>query len=274
LSRWRESLVAVLYGVCCHGCFVAGVGAMMIMMFFGMSRSLGVLHAPWSYLANALLLAQFPLLHSMLLSRRGRAVLGRLAPHGLGGRLATTTYALIASVQVWLLFALWSPSGTVWWRATGSLFGVSCCLYVVAWLLLLKSIIDAGFALQIGLLGWRAVALHRAPIYPPMPTTGLFRLCRQPIYVAFALTLWTSPTMTPDQFVVALVLTAYCLVGPLFKEARFAQHFGEQFARYRQTVPYWLPWPRRRAAVPFADNVLIGAKIPASLRNAIKGGGR
>jgi protein-S-isoprenylcysteine O-methyltransferase Ste14 len=243
---------------------VAGVGAMMIMMFFGMSRSLGVLHAPWSYLANALLLAQFPLLHSMLLSRRGRAVLGRLAPHGLGGRLATTTYALIASVQVWLLFALWSPSGTVWWRASGSLFGVLCCLYAVAWLLLLKSIIDAGFALQTGLLGWRAVARHRAPIYPPMPTTGLFRLCRQPIYAAFALTLWTVPTMTPDQFVVSLVLTAYCLVGPLFKEARFARHFGEPFARYQQNVPYWLPWPRR-AAVPFADNVLVGTKtIPTS----------
>ena len=85
LSRQQESLVAVLYGACCHGCFMAGVATMMIMMFFGMSRSFGVLHAPWSYLANALLLAQFPLLHSMLLSRRGRAVLGRLAPHGLGG---------------------------------------------------------------------------------------------------------------------------------------------------------------------------------------------
>jgi protein-S-isoprenylcysteine O-methyltransferase Ste14 len=225
-----------------------------------MSRSFGVLHAPWSYLANALLLAQFPLLHSMLLSRRGRAVLGRLAPQGLGGRLATTTYALIAAVQVWLLFALWSPSGTVWWRASGFVFGVLCCLYAAAWLLLLKSIIDAGFALQTGLLGWRAVARHRVPVYPPMPTTGLFRLCRQPIYIAFALTLWTAPTITPDQLVVSLVLTAYCLVGPLFKEARFARQFGEPFARYQQNVPYWLPWSPRRAAVPFADNVLAGAK--------------
>ena len=273
LSRRQELLVAVFYGACCHGCFVAGVGVMMIMMFFGMSRSFGALHAPWSYLANALLLAQFPLLHSMLLSRRGRAVLGRLAPHGLGGRLATTTYALIASVQVWLLFALWSPSGTVWWRASGFLFGMLCCLYAVAWLLLLKAIIDAGFALQTGLLGWRAVARHRAPIYPPMPATGLFRLCRQPIYVAFALTLWTAPTITPDQFVVSLALTAYCLVGPLFKEARFARQFGEPFARYQQNVPYWLPWPRRRAADPFADNVRVGAKaIPTSgeLQDALR----
>jgi cellulose synthase/poly-beta-1,6-N-acetylglucosamine synthase-like glycosyltransferase len=148
-----------------------------------------------------------------------------------------------------------------------------CCLYAVAWLLLLKSIIDAGFALQTGLLGWRAVARHRVPIHPPMPVTGLFRLCRQPIYVAFALTLWTAPTITPDQLVVSLVLTAYCLVGPLFKEARFARQFGEPFARYQQNVPYWLPWPPRRAAVPFADNVLVGAKaIPTSgeLQDALR----
>jgi cellulose synthase/poly-beta-1,6-N-acetylglucosamine synthase-like glycosyltransferase/protein-S-isoprenylcysteine O-methyltransferase Ste14 len=273
LSRRRESIVAAFYGVCCHGCFVSGVGTMMIMMFFGMSRSFGLLHAPWSYLANALLLAQFPLLHSMLLSRRGHEVLRRLAPYGLGGRLATTTYALIASVQVWLLFALWSPSGTVWWQARGVLFDALCCLYAVAWLLLLKSIIDAGFALQTGLLGWWAVAHHRNPIYPPMPATGLFRLCRQPIYVAFALTLWTVPTITPDQLVVSLVLTAYCLVGPLLKEARFARLFGKPFAHYQRRVPYWLPWPRPRAAVALSDNVLKGAKaIPTSgqLQDALR----
>jgi cellulose synthase/poly-beta-1,6-N-acetylglucosamine synthase-like glycosyltransferase/protein-S-isoprenylcysteine O-methyltransferase Ste14 len=273
LSRRRESVVAVIYGVFCHGCFVAGVGTMMVMMFSGMSRSFGVLHAPWSYPANALLLAQFPLLHSMLLSRRGQEVLRRLAPHRLGGRLATTTYALIASVQVWLLFALWSPSGTVWWQASGVLFDALCVLYAVAWLLLLKSIIDAGFALQTGLLGWWAVARHRNPVYPPMPATGLFRLCRQPIYVSFALTLWTVPTITPDQLVVSSVLTAYCLVGPLFKEARFARLFGESFAHYQRSVPYWLPWPRRRAAVALPDNVLTGAKaIPASgqLQDALR----
>jgi hypothetical protein len=174
-SRRQELLIAMLYGACCHLCFVAGVGTMMVMMFFGMSRSHGMLPAPWSHLANLLLLAQFLLAHSMLLSRRGHGVLHRLAPFGLGSRLASITYALIASVQVWLLFALWTPSGIIWWQAGGSLFGLFCGLYAAAWLLLLKSIVDAGFASQIGLLGWRAVARHANPTYPPMPATGLFR---------------------------------------------------------------------------------------------------
>ncbi len=77
-----------------------------------------------------------------------------------------------------------------------------------------------------------------------MPARGLFRLCRQPIYVAFTLTLWAVPTVTPDGLAVSVVLTGYCLAGPLLKEARFARRFGPEFARYRARVPYWLPWRR------------------------------
>jgi 2-polyprenyl-6-hydroxyphenyl methylase/3-demethylubiquinone-9 3-methyltransferase len=56
------------------------------------------------------------------------------------------------------------------------------------------------------------------------------------------------PTGTPDQLAVSLTLTAYCLAGPLFKERRFAQIFGAEFAAYQARIPYWLPWPRPAAA--------------------------
>jgi methanethiol S-methyltransferase len=237
-------LIATLYGLACHIAFVGGVGIMMIVLFGGMTRALGRVPASWSWLANAALLLQFPLLHTALLSKRGVAVLRRLAPARLGAPLISTTYALIASLQTGLLFLAWTPSGHVLWQAQGGAFALITGLYAVAWLLLLKSILDAGFALQTGLLGWWAAVRGRAPVYPPLPTRGLFRLVRQPIYVSFALTLWTVPTITPDGLAVSLVLTSYCLIGPLFKEARFARRFGAEFAAYRARVPYWLPWPR------------------------------
>ena len=74
-----------------------------------------------------------------------------------------------------------------------------------------------------------------------MPTTGLFRIVRQPIYVAFALTLWTVPVWTPDQLALAISLTIYCLAAPLLKERRFAARYGERFHHYRNRVPYALP---------------------------------
>jgi ubiquinone biosynthesis O-methyltransferase len=237
-------IAAVAYGIVCHTLFAVGVGTMIAAMFFGMSRSFGRVPSPWSLLTNALLLAQFPLLHSLLLSPFGAIALRRLAPEAIASRMATTTYAAVASVQVLLLFALWTPSGVIWWRAGDAALWLMIGLYATAWVLLLKAIRDAGLAFQTGFLGWWAVANDRAPVFPPMPTTGLFRFVRQPIYVAFALTLWTVPAWTPDQLAVALVLTTYCLVGPLLKEKRFRERFGQDFLAYAKRVPYWSPWPR------------------------------
>lgn len=236
--------IAIAYGALCHVCFVAGVGTMVVMMFYGMSQSYGTLHPPWRWLGNGALLAQFPLMHSFLLSGQGRALLARLAPAGTGAILSPTTYVTIASLQILALFALWSPTGIIWWQAEGLGLVALACLYAIAWLLLGKSMSDAGLSLQTGLLGWWALLRNKKPVYPKMPETGLFRLSRQPIYVTFTLTLWTVPTWTPDQLIVAITLTLYCLIGPLFKEARFRRIHGAAFDAYSRRVPYWLPWPR------------------------------
>ncbi len=243
-----RKLVALSYGLVCHLCFALGVGTMMVAMYFGMSRSLGGLSAPWSWVANGALIVQFPLVHSLLLTGRGRSVLARLAPSGTGTTLAPTTYVTIAAIQIFALFALWSPSGTIWWQARGVELAIVAPLYAASWLLLGKSMADAGLGLQTGSLGWVALLRGRKPAYPPMPVTGLFRFTRQPIYVAFTLTLWTVPTWTPDQLVVAVAFTLYCLIAPLFKEARFRRIYGEAFDAYSRKVPYWLPWPRKRRA--------------------------
>ena len=86
------------------------------------------------------------------------------------------------------------------------------------------------------------------PKFPDMPTRGLFRVIRQPIYVAFALTLWTVPVWTPDQLALATCYTSYCLLAPRLKEKRFAARYGARFERYRAQVPYVLPTRRRRDA--------------------------
>jgi protein-S-isoprenylcysteine O-methyltransferase Ste14 len=246
----RRILIALLYGAACHGIFAVSVAAMISAMWFGMSRSLGTVPEPWSWGANLLLLLQFPLGHSVLLSDRGRRWLARLAPAPHGTTLATTSYAIVASLQLLVLFALWTPSGIVWWQAEGTALWAMTGLYAAAWGLLAKASLDAGAQLQSGALGWTALARGVRPVYPDMPERGLFRFVRQPIYVSFALTLWTVPVWTPDQLLLAVVLTVYCVFGPRLKERRFERAFGARFAAYRARVPYWLPLPRPVRAAP------------------------
>ncbi len=233
--------LALGLGGLCHALFAAGVLAMIVAMFFGLSESLGTVPWPWAALANAALILQFPLAHSLLLTGPGGRFLARLVPGPCGQTLATTTYAIIASAQLLALFALWTPSGIIWWRAEGAVFWVVTAAYATSWLILLKASFDAGAEVQSGALGWMSLMARIRPVFPDMPTQGLFRLIRQPIYVAFALTLWTVPVWTPDQLVLATSFTAYCVLAPRMKERRFATRYGDRFDRYRAEVPYMLP---------------------------------
>ena len=100
-------VLALGLGVLCHTLFAAGVLAMMAAMYFGLSRSLGTAPGLWAVGANAALIVQFPLVHSLLLTRRG----GRLTrlisgPHGI-------TLAIITSAQLLALFAFRTSSGLV-----------------------------------------------------------------------------------------------------------------------------------------------------------------
>ena len=238
----RNLPLALIYGAVCHGLFALGGLAMVWGLFPGLSGTFGTVPWPWAALANAVLLIQFPLAHSFLLSAWGQKVLARLAPAPHGRTLATTTYAAIASVQLLALFTLWTPSGIILWQAEGVLYWIMCALFGASWALLTKASFDAGPEVQSGALGWTSLARGVRPQFPPMPETGLFRYIRHPIYVSFALTLWTMPTWTPDQVVLASAYTAYCVLAPRLKERRFERFHGDQFEAYRARTPYMIPW--------------------------------
>ncbi|NNE54096.1 MAG: isoprenylcysteine carboxylmethyltransferase family protein [Sulfitobacter sp.] len=233
--------LALTFGAFCHLIFAAAVLSMIAAMFFGMSESFGSVPYPWAVLANLALVAQFPVIHSLLLTKRGGKFLSRIVPGSHGGTLATTTYAIIASLQLLALFTLWTPSGIIWYRAEGTGLVLISIAYATSWLILIKASFDAGAEVQSGALGWMSLLGKIKLVFPDMPKLGLFRVIRQPIYVGFALTLWTVPVWTPDQLVLAIGYTAYCLLAPRIKERRFEARYSEEFDRYRAQTPYVIP---------------------------------
>lgn len=242
MEEKRRILTALLWGALVHLSFAIGVGLMVYHIFFGLTRSWGAVPFPFAVLANLALLAQFPLIHSFLLTQNGRKILALIGPDP---RLGTTVYALIASLQLALVFAFWSPSGIVIWEAAGWAFWAMCALFAASWCYLGLAILQSGIQLQSGALGWLALLWDRAVQFPDMPSTGLYAVTRQPIYLGFALTLWTTPLWTADQLVLALVWSAYCVCAPRLKERRFTRIYGDRFRAYQARVPYFLPAPRK-----------------------------
>lgn len=240
-----QRAVALCYGLGSHALFLASVAVMFISLYQGLHFSLFHLHGWTAILDDVLLILQFGVGHSLLLSEKGRRWLSRLAPMGLGRELSTTIFAGIASLQLLITFLLWSSSEVIWVVPEGWLKGSLSLVYGVSWLLLAKSMMDAGLDVQIGILGWRSVWQGKAPVYRPFTRRGLFKNCRQPIYLSFTLILWSAPVWTPDHLLLALGWTGYCVIAPLWKEKRYLKYYGQAYARYQRRVPYWFPGRHR-----------------------------
>jgi len=261
-----QRFTALGYGLASHTLFLASVAAMFWSLYNGLHLSLLHLHGGTAELVNLLLLLQFALGHTLLLSNRGRRFMTRLAPLGLGPALSTTIFAGLASLQLLATFLFWSSSDTVWWAPEGGVKIVLSVLYGLSWLLLAKSMGDAGLDTQVGILGWRSIWRGEKPVYRPFARTGMFRYSRQPIYSSFTLILWTAPVWTPDHLVVALLWSAYCVLAPLLKEKRYRQWYGAAFERYQNRVPYWFPATMRssvthrsKPAAADHDVAIVGA---------------
>ena len=237
----KIKLIAIIYGAICHSIFFLAGLSMLWVLYNGFTVSFGYFDFPLSIIFNFFLLMQFPILHSFLLTTTGRKILRLFSPRNFGKTLETTNYATIASIQLLLLFLLWSPSNIIFYDLKYPDNILNTLLFIISWVLLSISSFQAGYQVQTGSLGWTSMFFLRKPIFPPMPTKGLFKLIRHPIYFSFCLVLWTPPTMTLDLFLVALIYTFYCFLAPKFKEKRFTRIYGEAFLEYKRITPYFFP---------------------------------
>ena len=240
-TNLKTKLISILYGLFCHISFAASGLSMLWVLYNGFTVSLGSVSYPLGIILNFFLLIQFPILHSYLLSNNGRKILRLFAPKNYAKTLETTIYATIASIQLLLLFLLWTPSKIVIYDLKYPLNVLNFLFFILGWILLAISSFQAGYKVQTGSLGWISMFLSEKPKFPPMPTNGLFKLIRQPIYFSFCIVLWTSPTMTLDLFFLAFFYSLYCYFSPLLKEKRFTKLYGEAFLNYKKNTPYFFP---------------------------------
>jgi protein-S-isoprenylcysteine O-methyltransferase Ste14 len=245
-TRRTDLVVALAYGLACHGLFAAGTGVMNLNLFFGMQLGLapeGVWAVPW----NLALVAQFVFFHSWMLSRPGTRFLRGFVPQRYGSTLDTTMFATAAALQTGLLFTLWSPLPYASYTLTGFAWWVSLAAFAASALFLGVALWEAGLGIQLRYTGWTALWRGDRPRYPKsFASTGLHGLIRHPIYLGFVAVMWTGPVWSVDKLLLAIPLTLYCVLGPRRKEARLLARHGAEYADYLARTPSFLP----RAAKP------------------------
>ncbi len=240
-----------VYGVLCYTIFLATfLYAIGFIGGFGVPKTLDSRVADplaVSIAIDAGLLAVFAVQHSIMARRWFKERWTRIVPQ----TIERSTYVLLSSVALVLLFWQWRPLGGVIWSVhspTGRV--ILWSLYGFGWTLVLVSTFLIN---HFDLFGLRQVWLSlRARPYTSLSfrTPGPYRLVRHPLYVGWLFAFWMTPTMTFAHLLFAIATTAYILLAIQFEERDLVHAHGDSYEQYRRDVPMLIPSPRRRAAEP------------------------
>jgi methanethiol S-methyltransferase len=157
-----------------------------------------------------------------------------------------STYVLLASLALILLFWQWRPIPDVVWQvADPTAAMIVQAIGLAGWgIVLLSTCLISHFEL----FGVQQVVLNlagRQAAEPHFKAPALYKVVRHPIYFGFIVAFWAAPTMTYGRLLFAGVTTAYILVGIVLEERDLIEAFGEEYRQYRQRVSMLVPFWRR-----------------------------
>jgi protein-S-isoprenylcysteine O-methyltransferase Ste14 len=199
---------------------------------------------PLATLINCVLILLFGVQHSVMARKSFKNGLTAFIP----AAAERSTYVLLSSLVLALLFWLWHPiTYTVWSIETAWARALLTGLSWLGWgIVLLATLLISHFelfGLKQAIDRWRDAAQHA----PTFRTPLLYKIVRHPLYLGFLIAFWATPDMTAGHLLFAVGLTAYIFIGAHIEEKDLVVLFGERYRQYQREVSMIVPVPKRRS---------------------------
>lgn len=162
-----------------------------------------------AFLVNTFLALVFAIVHWLMAREWFKVWWTRIVPPPV----ERSTYVLIASLLLGLLFWAWSPIVSEVWSVHHPVASAALVtLYAAGWLLAIVGTFPIN---RRDLFGMRQVYLYlRGLLYTPPEVRDslLYRLIPHPIFIGYAIALWATPWMTIGHALLAVILSAFLVI--------------------------------------------------------------
>ena len=196
-------------------------------------------------IVNLLLMSLFAVQHSVMARKQFKEWWTQYVPTSV----ERSTYVLLASLALVLLFWQWRPMPAVVWQIADphialAIIGVS--MSAGCWCLP-QHVPDQP------LRAVRPASGREQPGRPRMPalrfrTPVLYKVVRHPIYLGFIIAFWVAPAMTVGHMLFAAVTTAYIFVGIFLEERDLVELFGDEYRATASGCRCCVPWRKSAPA--------------------------
>lgn len=197
----------------------------------------------WAVVIDVALVTLFGIQHSVMARPAFKKWWTRVVPEPV----ERSTYVLIASLVLVVMFWQWRELPTVVWDVTWQPARlVVWTVFWLGWAIVLASTFMINhfelFGLKQVFAAWRA----RPAVETGFRTTLFYRVVRHPLMLGFLIAFWAAPTMTAGHLLFAATMTAYILLALQVEEHDLMAALGTHYAEYRRRVPMLIPGLHKR----------------------------
>ena len=194
-------------------------------------------------LINTLLLSIFALQHSIMARPKFKALFNSIFSQAM----ERSTYILLSSLALILIFWKWQPITTIVWKTENTiLFSILTGIFFLGWIIVLASTFMINHFELFGLTQIYDNLKSRKTPNPKFQRNYFYKLIRHPIMLGFLVAFWATPVMTLGHLLFSIITTLYIFVAVKYLEEKdLRKLIGEEYEKYQKEVPMIVPFTKK-----------------------------